>query len=201
MFGRKKKSEEPVMPVPEVKQETVEQPVRKGYTPPKSAPTPKRKQQEAANFRPLIHDDRKVARQQQRAAIAEERQKMRIAMETGDERHLPLRDKGPQRRFARDYVDARTGIGEWLMALVLVFLVMTFIQSPAIQLAVTYGMFALVIIVILEGFWVGAQLKKQLVAKFGELEPGVRWYGAMRAMQLRRLRLPKPMVRRGEYPS
>jgi hypothetical protein len=29
----------------------------------------------------------------------------------------------------------------------------------------------------------------------------VRWYAAMRALQLRVMRLPKPQVKRGRYPS
>ncbi|MCU1443346.1 MAG: Membrane protein, partial [Cryobacterium sp.] len=29
----------------------------------------------------------------------------------------------------------------------------------------------------------------------------VRWYAAMRALQLRVMRLPKPQVKRGQFPS
>ncbi|HBR88729.1 MAG TPA: DUF3043 domain-containing protein, partial [Microbacterium sp.] len=40
-------------------------------------------------------------------------------------------------------------------------------------------------------------------AKFGEdrLEKGLGWYGAMRIVQMRFLRLPKPQVTRGQYPA
>ena len=32
---------------------------------------------------------------------------MRAAMRTGDDRYLPERDRGPVKRFIRDYVDSR----------------------------------------------------------------------------------------------
>lgn len=167
----------------------------------KGRPTPKRRDQEAANRRPLIADDRKVARQQHREAVAEERARMRRALDTGEEKYLPPRDKGPQRRFARDYVDARWGLGEWLIIGVLVFLGLSFVPTPTMQMASTIGMLAFVFLVIFEGFWVGYQVKKRLEAKFGEMEPGTRWYAAMRSTQMRRMRLPKPQVKRGQFPS
>src|SRR5699024_1560792 len=83
--------------------------------------TPKRREQEAANPRPLISDDRKFAKQQIKRAVAEARARMRRALDTGEERYSPARDKGPQRRYTRDYVDARWGNGEWLIIGVLLF--------------------------------------------------------------------------------
>jgi len=167
----------------------------------KKGPTPTRAQQEAARRRPLVPDDRKAARAASREAEAAERQKMRLAMETGDERHMPVRDRGPQKRYARDFVDARTGLGEWLMIIVLVYVFMAFLPSTDLQLWLTFSLWALVLLVVLEGVLVSFQLKGRLTEKFGEVERGVRWYGVMRAMQLRRLRLPKPQVKRGQYPA
>lgn len=167
----------------------------------KKGPTPTRAQQEAARRRPLVPDDRKAARAAAREAEAAERQKMRLAMETGDERHMPLRDRGPQKRYARDFIDARTGVGEWLMVIVLVYVFMAFLPNTGLQLWLTFSLWALVLLVVLEGVLVSFQLKRRLTDKFGEVERGVRWYGVMRAMQLRRLRLPKPQVKRGQYPA
>ncbi|MGD6980562.1 MULTISPECIES: DUF3043 domain-containing protein [Citricoccus] len=195
MFGRKKTSENPAeMPV--VPAEEVGAAPRQ-----KKGPTPTRAQQEAARRRPLVPDDRKAARAASREAEAAERQKMRLAMETGDERHMPLRDRGPQKRYARDFVDARTGLGEWLMIIVLVYVFMAFLPSTDLQLWLTFSLWALVLLVVLEGVLVSFQLKGRLTEKFGAVERGVRWYGVMRAMQLRRLRLPKPQVKRGQYPA
>ena len=47
----------------------------------------------------------------------------------------------------------------------------------------------------------GIILTRKIKAKFGEDKAErVRWYAAMRALQLRPLRLPKPQVKRGQYP-
>ncbi|MEO9246093.1 DUF3043 domain-containing protein [Citricoccus nitrophenolicus] len=201
MFGRKKTSENPssdaaaTAPVIETPEQTAARhQIKKG-------PTPTRAEREAARRRPLVPEDRKVARKAARDAEMAERQKMRLAMETGDERNMPLRDRGPQKRYARDWVDARTGVGEWLMVIVLVYVFMAFLPQSDIAIWLTFSLWAIVLLVVLEGVLISFQLKKRLTERFGEVERGVRWYGVMRAMQLRRLRLPKPQVKRGQFPA
>lgn len=206
VFGRKKTTEQDLAPDSATVEsvEHTEEPVERhprGYTPPKGSPTPSRKEREQANRKPLISDDRKEARRQHREAVAEQRAKMRRAMDTGEEKYLPFRDQGPQKRFARDFVDARTGVGEWLMLVMLVLLALAFIQSVTTQWIVMYGMLAMIFIVVVESIVISRAVSKRLEAKFGAVEPGVRWYAAMRGMQLRRMRLPKPQVKRGEYPT
>jgi hypothetical protein len=60
----------------------------------KNRPTPKRRDQEAARKQPLVVTDRKAARNTDRAKRREAMAKQRRAMLTGDEAHLPPRDKG-----------------------------------------------------------------------------------------------------------
>ncbi|NMR31674.1 DUF3043 domain-containing protein [Crystallibacter degradans] len=197
MFGRKKEAPSP--------QETVDQqaqavPERDQVTG-KGVPTPKRKAQEAARKRPLVPNDRKAARAASRDAQREERIRMRQAMDTGDERHLPFRDKGPQKRFVRDFVDARWVLGEFLIVFALIFVVLSFIRDLNVQAIILVGFWILLACVAIDAFILGRQLKKRLVAKFGESERGAVWYGVMRGLQLRRMRLPKPQVKRGQYPS
>ncbi|GMA31496.1 hypothetical protein GCM10025875_14880 [Litorihabitans aurantiacus] len=55
----------------------------------KGRPTPKRREAEARNRRPLVHNDPKVARSEQRRKNAESRAQMNAAMVTGDDRYLP----------------------------------------------------------------------------------------------------------------
>lgn len=197
MFGRKK--EEPSA------QDSVDQlaadAAAKG--PGKGTPTPKRKDQEAARKRPLVPTDRKASKEAERAAIQEQRLRMRQALDTGDERYLPLRDKGPQKRFARDFVDARFNLGEYLMFGALAFVVVSFI-IPQSSDALTYVLVAfwvMFLAVFVDVFILSRKLRKALAAKFGEIERGTVWYGSMRSLQFRKLRLPKPLVNRGEYPS
>src|SRR5699024_10570419 len=134
-------------------------------------------------------------KQQNKQAVAEERARMRRALDTGEEKYLPARDKGPQRRYTRDYVDARWGIGEWLIIGVLLFLALSFVPTPAMQLASTIGMLVFVFLIISKGFWVGFQVNKRSKANSCLLEPGTRCYAAMRGTQMRRMRLPRPHVK------
>lgn len=198
MFGRKKTPETSAAETPPVVNPAEE---ISPHHQPKQGPTPTRAEREAARRRPLVPDDRKAARKSARDAEMVERQKMRVAMETGDERNMPLRDRGPQKRYVRDWVDARTGVGEWLMAIVLVYVFLAFLPQSTLQVWLTFSLWAVVLLVVLEGVLISFQLKKRLTDKFGEVEKGVRWYGVMRAMQLRKLRLPKPQAKRGQFPA
>lgn len=167
----------------------------------KTGPTPRRRDQEAARRRTLVPEDRKAARRSAREAAAQERMRQRVAMETGDERGLPVRDKGPQKRWVRDYVDARTGLGEWLMPVVFAYVLLMFVPGRDIQLILMVSLYVLVALVVVESIVVSRRIKKGLTERFGEAESGTGFYGVMRALQFRRLRLPKPQVARGQFPA
>ena len=51
---------------------------------------------------------------------AERSQEIRAGMKAGDERYLLPRDRGPVRRFVRDYVDTRLNMAEFAMPLLLI---------------------------------------------------------------------------------
>lgn len=165
----------------------------------KGVPTPSRKEQEAARKRPLVPNDRAAAKVADRDARREAQLKTRAALDTGDERFLPIRDKGPQKRFARDFVDVRTSIGEFVMFIALAIVVLTLFFPDASMVSWTFIVFwVMVIAVVIDSILMGRRLKKRLIAKFGSVEQGVVWYGTMRSLQFRRLRLPKPQVKRGQ---
>ncbi|WP_396278553.1 DUF3043 domain-containing protein [Glutamicibacter creatinolyticus] len=191
MFGRKK--EEP-QPPQEQAPETLASPDGR-----KSGPTPKRSQQQARHQRPLVPNDRKQAKEMERKRRIEAQQRLRIANETGDERYLMPRDKGPQKRFARDFIDSRWMFSEFMMFIILLFLVasLVFSQNLTLQVYVQFGLYIVLGVVIIEGILTGWMLKRELVKRFGKLERGVRLYAFMRGMQFRKLRLPKPQVKRG----
>jgi hypothetical protein len=164
--------------------------------------TPTRRERELANKRPLVPTDRKEAARTARAKANEAREKARVGMANGDERYLPTRDKGEQRKFVRDWVDARWSVGEFLIPIMFLVIVLTFIPDAFVQ---TYGIFALwgfFLIAVIDVVILGFILNRKLAAKFGadRVQKGFRWYAAMRALQLRPLRLPKPQVKRGAYP-
>ena len=169
-------------------------PVTKGHA------TPTRKEQEAARRRPLVPKDRRLAAQQNRSSIAAEREKARVGMAKGDERYLPARDKGVQKRYTRDFVDARFSAGEILMPMLVIVILTFFLPSPADAIAM-YGFWGIFFVVVIDCIFLGFQLRRRLADKFGKDKvEKVTWYASMRAIQMRFLRLPKPQVKRGEYP-
>lgn len=186
-----KKSEENI-PTESTVDETV---MGKGHA------TPSRKEREAANKRPLVPSDRKEAARMERARALEERNKARIGLAAGDEKYLPMRDRGPQKKFARDFVDARYNVGELMVPFMFLVIIMTFIPSLPVQESSFLVLWAFFFIALTDVMLLGIQLRKRLITKFGVVDKGVRWYAGMRSLQMRPLRLPKPQVARRQYPS
>ncbi len=168
----------------------------------KGVPTPSRSKQEAANKRPLVPDDRKEAARQQKVKSQAGRERARIGMANGEDKYLPVRERGPQKRFVRDYVDARFSVGEIMIPVMFVVILLTFIPSPEVQTYGILGLWGFFLIAVVDSVILGFTVKRKLEAKFGASKTEkVRWYAAMRALQLRPMRLPKPQVKRGQYPS
>lgn len=168
----------------------------------KGRPTPTRAEQEAARRRPLVADT-KEAKARARADLAAQREKARIGMAAGEDKYLPIRDKGPQRRFARDFIDSGWHLGEAVMPAMVLVILATFIPVPAIQFYSFIGLWIFILFVIGDMVITAIRLKRAARTKFGDdrLEKGLGWYGAMRIIQMRFMRLPKPQVKRGQRPS
>ena len=170
----------------------------------KGRPTPKRSEAQARNKRPLVPADRKAAAKAARERQREERARQYKAMQEGDERYMPPRDQGPQRRYVRDYVDARWNIAEFFLPVALVFVLVNFAvaQLPALAFYVLIALYAVVLIAIGDAFFMWQRLKRRLQAKFGVVERGTAMYAIMRAFQIRRSRMPKPMHKKhGVWPE
>lgn len=164
----------------------------------KGRPTPRRRDREQESKRPLVANTSK----ERRARAREVRERARLGLAAGEERYLPIRDKGPQKKFARDFVDARWNFGEFLIPMMFAVIIATFIPSAQAQLASIAVLWLFFLFAVIDSFILGWQVRKAATAKFGEerVEKGVRWYAAMRGLQMRGLRLPKPQVARGEKP-
>jgi len=167
----------------------------------KNRPTPKRRDQEAANKRPLIITDRKAARGKDKVARREAMARQRAGMLAGDERYLQARDRGPRRRFIRDSVDARWNIGEFMLPVMLLVLLLSFIRTTWALTAVFLLVYGLILVAIIDAVLMWLRTKKKVIAKFGQAERGDAMYAVMRAFQMRRTRMPKPVVARGQFPS
>jgi DUF3043 family protein len=172
----------------------------------KNRPTPKRKDQEAARRQPLVVADRKQAKSLDKAKRQEQLAKTRQAMISGDDAGLPTRDKGPVRRYMRDYIDARWNLAEFMLPVMLVVLALSFIRTRGgvILFFVTILTYSVLLLAVGDTFLMYRGLKKRVRAKFGDeaaAAKGNGMYAAMRAFQMRRSRMPRPQVKRGEYPA
>ncbi|MFD0314467.1 DUF3043 domain-containing protein [Streptomyces flavalbus] len=169
---------------------------------PKGRPTPKRSEAQAqrrsvANTPTTRKEAAKRSRQERRAALDRQRQ----ALASGDERYLPARDKGPVRRFARDFIDSRFNIAEFFLPMAVVILVLSLVRVPALQNTALLLWLFVIVLIVLDSVISGFRLKKRLNERFpDERKRGVVAYALMRSLQMRRLRLPKPQVKRGERP-
>ncbi len=180
----------------------------------KGQPTPSRKEREAANKRPLVPTSAKKTKAERRK-LADQRAQARAGFEAGEERYLPVRDKGPQRRFARDFVDARFTAGEFMIPMMFAVIIATLIpnynevdgsgglsdSAATVQLTVLIGLYGFFAVGIVDALLMSRKLAARLTEKFGEAEKGIRLYAGIRAFQFRPLRAPKPQVRRGEHPQ
>ena len=168
----------------------------------KGRATPSRAEQEAARKRPLVADT-KEARARAKADLATQREKARIGMANGDPRYLPARDQGAQRKFVRDWVDAGWHLGEAVMPAMVLVILATFLPIPALQYYAFVGLWIFIFFVIGDMVLTSITVKRAVKRKFGEgkMEKGLGWYAAMRTVQMRFLRLPKPQVKRGQKPA
>ena len=170
----------------------------------KGRPTPKRKDAQAANKRPLVSTDRKSARKADAGKARVQRDLELKAMQTGDEKNMPLRDRGPQRRFMRDAVDARWNLGEFMIpvAIVLFIVQLMFAKSLVGEIAINV-LFLFIVALSFDCLLLWRSVKKRMRAKFGADVPlkGAAFYTVSRSLQIRRSRLPKPQVKHGQRPS
>jgi hypothetical protein len=168
----------------------------------KGRPTPTRKEAEAAaRERARAAMDAKAAKKLLRERRVEENRKLREGLKSGDERFLPARDRGPVRRYIRDWIDSRIVFAELLLPLLLSILVL---QSTGRDnlVALSNLLWSLsVLVLVADTLWMRFRLMRELKRRFpDESLKGTTFYAFTRALQFRFMRLPKPKVRLGGRP-
>ncbi|MCX4453607.1 DUF3043 domain-containing protein [Streptomyces sp. NBC_01340] len=169
---------------------------------PKGRPTPKRS--EAQTQRRSVAQTpttRKDAAKRQRDERRVQMEKQRQALASGDQRYLPVRDKGPVRKFARDFVDSRFCVAEFFLPMAVVILVLSMVRVGPLQNIALLLWLVVIVMIVVDSIVIVIRLRKQLAARFPDVPTkGAVRYALMRTLQMRRLRLPKPQVKRGERP-
>jgi hypothetical protein len=162
----------------------------------KGRPTPKRKEAESkrkvSSLSPIVTKDQKRASKVQ---ARQNRSAERAAYLRGDESALPLRDRGPARRFVRNYVDSRRSTGEYFLPVIFVVLMLTLIRNQTIQLGAIALMYAMLLVAIIDGILLTRKIRKEVETQFpGTNTKGLGMYAWLRSTQMRRLRAPHPQV-------
>ena len=166
----------------------------------KGRPTPTRKEAEAAaRARARPPRTRKEMAQRQRETRGESSRKVRQAMKTGDERYFMPRDKGPVRRFIRDFVDVRFSFVELMIPVMILVLVLGWTGRGNLMQIGNTILLGMLLLVVVDLVVLRVRLRRELAKRFPE-EPtkGTTYYAVTRAMQMKFMRLPKPQVRIGQ---
>jgi hypothetical protein len=167
----------------------------------KGRPTPKRADARKAR-RGAAPTDRKAAAAAQRDKGREQRRLARQALLTGDERHLPPRDAGPERRLARDIVDSRFTYGQVFFIVIFGAFALSLIQNKLLGFVANIGALLSLTLMVVDGARNGRRAKVAVMEKFGAAEGrGISSYAFMRSFLPRRFRRPPPKVKRGGEPA
>ncbi len=189
----------------EVTPDEASTPRPKGYTPSKKElgkPTPKRADSERRRVAEPTPKNRREAARQMRERQRAERAEAQAGMRRGDERYLLARDRGPERALVRDIVDSRRTVGTWFFAGALIVLIGSSATMPPVVRLVSNALWLVMIVaLVLDSVLIGRRIKKLVRARFpktGQKMGSLYFYGIMRAITFRRMRIPNPRVKIGD---
>jgi hypothetical protein len=175
--------------------------------PTKGKATPKRREAEAARKVSAIGATGRSARGAGTRGTGkggrltpEQARLRREAMRRGDDSALPLRDRGPARRYARDYVDSRRNVlGLFVpVAVPVILLGFVFPHVKVVVLITTFALYAYILGSVFDSILMARAIRQQVAVRFpNEPTRGIGLYAAMRALQFRRMRMPGARVARG----
>jgi hypothetical protein len=174
----------------------------------KGRPTPKRRDAEARRRAPVAPPPRTQREALRRSRVSKEdrrayRAERREGMLTGDDRFVLPRDRGPVRAFVRDIVESRLNLMGLFVPLALIVLVSILLPDPRVQNYVSLATMAMLLMILVEGFFLGRLVNRRVRAKFPDANASsfsLGWYAFTRATMLRRFRAPRPRVKYGEEP-
>ena len=186
MFRRKSAAADPT-----------EQPTKVGG---KGRPTPTRREAEAAaRARAKVPRTRKEMAAQQRGSRTESSKQVRAAMKSGDERYLPKRDKGPVRRFVRDFVDSRFSFVELMIPILIVTMVMGYSGNTRLATIGNTLLFGMLLLVVVDTLVLRRRVRREVARRFPEAPfKGLTYYALTRSLQMKFMRMPKAKAKIGQ---
>ncbi len=136
---------------------------------------------------------------EEKAKARSERDRRMTAMRRGEEWALGPRDRGPIRKLARDYVDAHRRPSEYYMYVLVLLLVALLSRNAALNTYVSPLVLVLILVVVVDAYLIRRALLKLAAERYpGESTRGMTTYAVMRALQIRRFRVPAPRLKPGD---
>jgi Protein of unknown function (DUF3043) len=168
----------------------------------KGRPTPKRSVAEAKRRQPITGSSRPAAAprtKEEKAKARTNRAGRYEAMRRGEQWALNPRDRGPARALARDFVDSKRRVSEYYMYILVVLLAAVFVRSAAAQAIISPVVLLLILVIVVDATLIRRSLGRLMAERLpGESTRGLTMYAVMRALQIRRFRVPTPRVHPGD---
>lgn len=171
----------------------------------KGRPTPKRSEAERNRRQPITGSGSRSRAPatprtpEDKTRARGERSRKYEAMKKGESWALNPRDRGPAKALARDYIDSKRRISEYYMYLLVVLLAAVFLRNKTEQQYISPLVLVLVVIIVIDAQVIRRSLRKLVGERLpGESTRGLTMYAVMRALQIRRFRMPAPRVRPGD---
>jgi len=175
----------------------------------KGRPTPKRSEAERGRYQPITGSRPSSSRSPRGPAgprTPEDKQRARTdrtrryeAMKEGQEWALNPKDRGPVRALARDYLDSKRRVSEYYMYILLLLVVALFFRSKAAQEFISPLILVLVVVIVVDAQLIKRALNRLVAERLpGQSTRGLTLYAVMRALQIRRFRIPVPRVHPGD---
>ena len=167
----------------------------------KGRPTPKRSVAERNRRQPITGSRPQSAPRtpEDKAKARTDRARKYEAMKQGESWALNPRDRGPVRALARDYIDSKHRISEFYMYILVLLLAAVFLHNKTEQEYISPLVLVLVVIILVDAQLIRRSLVKLVSQRLpGESTRGLTMYAVMRALQIRKFRMPAPRVRPGD---
>ena len=168
----------------------------------KGRPTPKRSVAEAKRRQPIAGSSRAPAAprtKEEKTKARTNRTNRYEAMRRGEAWALNPRDRGPGRALARDFVDSKRRVSEYYMYILVVLLAAVFVRSTAAQAIISPLVLVLIAVILIDASLIRRSLRKLMAERLpNESAKGLTAYATMRALQIRRFRVPVPRVHPGD---
>jgi Protein of unknown function (DUF3043) len=167
----------------------------------KGRPTPKRSVAEANRRQPITGTRPTAAPRtpEEKAKARTQRATKYDAMKRGEAWALNPRDRGPGRALTRDYIDSKRRVSEYYMYILVVLLATVFLRSTAASAIVSPLVLVLVVIIVVDAMLIRRSLTRLMAERLpGESSRGLTIYAVMRALQIRRFRMPAPRMQPGQ---